>query len=382
LASSFFERKVPLVRRFLIPLFALALVMSACSSGGGPDASENPKGALTSAFDRLNESEGQTMVLSIRSDEASLSALSEGELTEENASTILDSSVTISSTNVEDPKDVEFEMVIDIAGELIEAKQVEEVLYIRVDGRELIEKYGSEADIEAGLAEMPPQFEWLNVLVDGEWVALTGAQALQEQFGMPSPDAETQNKLTSDLTAAIEANSEVRSEGAEDAGDHLVATVQVRPLFESLTEAFGDLGALTGVPGAQLPPATEIPDEQVDIHFWVEDGDLTQIELDITQFADWEDAEEFPEGVEELALRLELEGFDGGVEAPDAAEEVDIMQLFQTFFQGMTGGESAGSAEIAPPEGQSTLEDLCKSLKDAPPEVVEQFAAECPELQQ
>ncbi len=170
----------------------------------------------------------------------------------------------------------------------------------------------------------------------------------------------------------------MRSEGSDDAGDHLVATVQIKPLFNSLTETLGGLGALAGVPGGALPAESDVPDEEVDIHFWVDDGDLAQIELDLTQFKDWEGAE-FPEGVDALALRLELDDFGGGVEAPDAAEEVDIMQMFQTFFQGMTGGEAS---ESAPSEGQSTLEDLCKSLKDAPPEVVEQFAAECPELQQ
>ena len=371
------------MRRLLIPFLTAALLLSACADSGGPDASENPKAALTSAFENLAESEGQTMVFTLRSDEASMVALSEGDLSEEDAGKFLESAITISSTNETDPLKAEFEMVIDAAGHLIEAKQVGEVAYLRLDGRELIEEFGDPAEIEAGLAQMPPQFAFLNSLVDGEWIALTGLEGMREQLGAPSPDAELQQKLTQDLTKAIEDNAEVRSEGSDDVGDHLVATIQVRPLFESLSEAIGSLGALSGIPGAQLPSASEIPDEEVQIHFWVEDDALTQIELDITQFETWAEAEDFPEGVNDLALRLELEDFDGGVEAPEAAEEVDLMQLIQTFFQGAMGGSvETGSETIpAPDEGQSSIDDLCKSLEGAPPEVVEQFAAECPELQ-
>ena len=370
------------MRRFLLPLLSAVLLLSACSEGGGPDATENPKGALTSAFENLTESEGQTIVFSLRSDEASMVALSEGDLTEEDAAKVLESSVTISATNEEDPKDAEFEMVIDVAGHLIEAKQVGGLVYVRLDGRELIEEFGNEAEVEAGLAEMPPQFAWLNSLVDGEWIALAGIEAMSEQLGGPSPDAEIQQKLTADLTKALEENAEVRSEGADDVGDHLVATIKIRSLFASLTDTFDTLGALSGVPGAEMPSASEIPDEEAQIHFWVEDDKVTQIELDITQFKDWEGAEDFPEGVNELALRLTLEDFGGGVEAPDAVEEVNLMELMQTFFQGtMSGMDSGGGAVPAPDEGQSSIEDLCKSLEGAPPEVVEQFANECPELQ-
>lgn len=371
------------MRRFLIPLFAAALALSACSGNRGPDATEDPKGALTSAFELMGDSEGQTMEFSLRSDEASLAAFSEGDLSEEDASTILNSKITVSSTNPEDPKDVEFEMVVDVAGDLIEVKQLGEVAYVRVDGRAFIEKFGNEAEVEAGLAEMPPQFAWLNSLVDGEWIALTGAEALQEQFGGPTPDAETQDKLMADLTRAIEENAEVRSEGSEDAGDHLVATMQVRPLFESFMQTVQSLGGLSGLggAGAPLPSSSEIPDEEVDVHFWVDDGTLSQVELDVTQFADWADAEDFPDGVDEMALRLTFDEFDGGVEAPDAAEEVDLMEVMQTFMGGMSSGMTPPELQPAPGEGQGTIDDLCKSLEGAPDDVVKQFAAECPELQ-
>lgn len=371
------------MRRFLIPLFAVALILPACSANGGPDAGEDPKGALTSAFERMGDSEGQTMEFSLRSDEASLAAFSEGDLSEEDASTILNSKITVSSTNPEDPKDVEFEMVVDVAGDLIEMKQLEEIVYVRVDGRAFIERFGSEAEIEAGLAEMPPQFAWLNSLVDGEWIALTGAEALQQQLGAPTPDAATQDKLAADLIRAIEENAEVRSEGAEDVGDHLVATMQVRPLFRSFMQTVQSLGGLSGLggAGAPLPSASDIPDEEVDVHFWIDDGTLTQVEFDVTQFEDWAEADDFPQGVNEMALRLSFEGFDGGVEAPDAAEEVDMMEVMQIFMGGMSSGATPPELQPAPGEGQSTIDDLCKSLEGAPDDVVKQFAAECPELQ-
>lgn len=366
------------MRRSLIPLFALVLLLPACADAG-PDASEDPKGALTSAFERMAESEGITMGLTVQSDEASLQAFSEGKLSEEHAGTVLESSLTISSTNPEDPKDVEFEMTADVAGDLVEVKQIGQTAYLRADVRDLVTRFGGdETEIDQTLAQMPPEYSFFEAGVEGEWIALTGAEALQEQMGAPTPDQKLQKQIADDLIKAVEESAEVRSEGSDDIGDHLVATIQIRPLFASFTDAVGSLGAL-GIPGGQMPSATDVPDEALDVHFWVEDDWLTQVELDMTQFEGWEGAEDFPEGVERMALRLTFEEFDGGVEAPDAAEEVDIMQLLQTFMGDMGSGMTP--PETSTGEGQSTIDDLCKSLEGAPPEVVEQFASECPELQ-
>ena len=362
------------MRKFLIFPLACLLLLAACGSSG-PDPAENPEAALTSAFENAAEREGNTFVFTIESDADSLMAASEGELEPDVADSILASSLSMSTTNVEDPEDAEFEMTVDIDGNLVELASTDpNTLYVRADVRELVEQFGgTQAEIDQALSGAPPGFSFVQALVDGEWVEFTGAEALSEQLGAPSPDPEEAALFLQEISAALE-SAEVTDEGAEDPGQHLVATIGVRELYEAFTRAASNLAQF---PGAALPPASEVPSEEIRVDFWVDDDQLTQVQLDVTQFADWEDAE-FPEGVDELALQITLEEFGGGVEEPDAADTVDLKQLMQLFMQGMTGSMGTGSTG----NSGAPVGDLCESLKGAPAEVIEQFAAECPELQQ
>jgi hypothetical protein len=124
--------------------------------------------------------------------------------------------------------------------------------------------------------------------------------------------------------------------------------------------------------GAGLPQASEVPNEDVVLDVWIEDDFVQQMELDFLQFADFEGAD-IPEGVDQAALRLTFEEFDGEVEAPKDSTKVDTREL-AGLFAGAAGG-GAGAA------GGDQPTDICEQLKGAPPEVIEQFAQECPELQ-
>jgi hypothetical protein len=141
--------------------------------------------------------------------------------------------------------------------------------------------------------------------------------------------------------------------------------------LESLAE---ELGAGESV------PAADVPDREIVVDAWVDDGDLTQIELDLTQFRDLPEAE-FPEGVENLAIRLTLEEFTGGVEQPSDAAEVDLNALMQGFMGGMSGGTTGGG-------GTGGAGDVCaqldQQLQGQPQDVVDQFeqiyGQQCPEV--
>lgn len=355
------------MRRMLAFLMVSVLVLGACNKSGG-EAAEDPKGALTSAVGALGDTEGISMTFTVESTTGSLAAASEGEMTEEDAQKILDSSLSITAANLSDPENSQAEFVVDIAGNLVEFRALDDTIYLRADVRELTEEFGGDtAEIDAFVAQAPPGFEFAGPLAEGEWIAIEGAKEFSEQMGAPSPDAELQDKFAADLKKAVEDNAEVTSEGSDDQGDHVKATIKVKPLYESLVQSFGTLQ----VPGAALPDSSEVPDEEIVVDFWVQDDVLSQIRLDITQFRDWEGAE-MPEGIEELALNIDLEESDEAIEAPEAAATVDFQQLFQGFLGGMTGSET----ETAPAEG-----DVCSQLVGAPPEVLEQFAEECPELQ-
>ena len=127
-----------------------------------------------------------------------------------------------------------------------------------------------------------------------------------------------------------------------------------------------------------MPTDEEIPDENIKVDFWVDDGFLTQIGFDLVQFKDIEGAE-FPEGVDELSLLLEIEEFDDSIEEPDAAETVNVQELMGGLMGGLggLGGTDTESGSIDP-----GTEDICETLKDSPPEVQAQFADQCPEFVQ
>jgi len=359
------------VRRTLFFLLATALIFGACneSGGGGGDAAEDPQAALSSAVGALGESDGIATTFTIESTVESLAAASEGDMTEEDAQKILDSSIFFRAKG-ETPETGQAEIVVDVAGNLVEMRVLEDTLYLRADVRDLVDEFeGNQAEVDEFVATAPPGFEFAGPLAEGEWIAIEGAKEFGQQMGAPSPDDELQKQFADSLQTAVEDNSEVTSEGSDDQGDHVQAAVQIKPLYESLQKTFGSLN----VPGAALPEATDIPDETLLVDFWIQDDQLSQIQIDVTQFREWEGAE-MPEGVEELVLNVDLEENTDEVEVPEAAANVDFQQLIQGFFGGMTGG-STESAPAAPGG------DVCSQLVGAPPEVLEQFAEECPELQ-
>jgi hypothetical protein len=376
----------PTVRRFLVLLLSGALTLSACGGDSGPDPAEDPKGALTAALEKLGEYEGITATVSLDSDTGSLVAASEGELTEELAQVILDSSLAITSKSGDKPEDAQAEFVADIAGDRAELRVVEETLYARADVAELVARFeGDPAELDQFRQQAPPGFEFVGTLLDGDWIAITGAQEFAEQFaeqfGGPIPSeeeaAEFQKELADKLSAAFEDNATVESVGSDDVGDHLEARIALRGLYEAFVELMQSAPGIGTLPPGTFPPASEVPDEELTVDAWIDGGDLVQIAFDFLKIAETFEAEPAPPGVENLGLRIQLEEFTGDVEAPDAADTVD----FQQIFQGLLGagiGSGSGSMEVEQPD----LGELCSQLEGAPPEVVEQFAEECPELQQ
>jgi hypothetical protein len=169
------------------------------------------------------------------------------------------------------------------------------------------------------------------------------------------------------------------TEGDKDGpGDNLVATINLRDAYESLSQIAADLAQ---VPGAQLPPEADVPDADISIDTWIEDGNLTQVEFDFTQLADLEGGS-LPEGVDQLALRVTIDEFTDSVEAPADAVEVD----FQSIFQGILGtfGETSGGVGTSTTVPADICDQLATELEDQPQEVIDQvvtqFEAECPDL--
>jgi hypothetical protein len=370
------------MRKMLCAAAAAALLLGAC---GGDDAAEDPKGSLTSALDQLQEYDGVTMTMSLDSTTDSLVALSEGDLSDEQAQQIIDSSLTISSRQGEDPADGEAEVTANIAGteNAFEMKVVDLVLYARADVASIMETFNqdpAQLDSFEQQASGQPGFEWVSSALDGEWIALKGFDQLAEQMGggAATQPTEAQKQAIEGFTRSLRESSEVTAGEKEGPGTHLEVTVPLRDFYESYLELANEFAAAQT---AQLPPAGEVPDEDLRLDAWVDDDRLTQIELDVTQFADYEGAEDFPEGVEDLALRVTLDEFTDSVEPPDDAVDVDLSTIMQSVLG--AGGGSATSPQPVP-GGDAFCEELEKQIEGQPQEVVDQivdqFGAQCPDL--
>ena len=373
------------MRKLLILAVAAALIAGAC---GSDDAAENPQGSLTEAVNALGDYEGYTITLRVDSTADSLVALSEGGMSPEQAQQILASSFRMSSANAEDPSEAAAEVALDIAGEAnsFELKFVSQTMYLRADVAGMMETFGadpSQLDAVRAQAGSQPGFEFVEPAIDGEWIALTGFDQLLQRAGSSQEDITgAQQKAIDGFANALNENSEVEAGDKDGPGTNLVVTTNVRDLYQALVDLQSTVGGAAG----DMPSIEDVPDEEVSIDTWVDDGRLTQIQLDITQFKDFPEAE-IPEGVDELALTVGLEEFTGGVDAPDGATEVDVNAIMQSVF-GSTGGftEGAGGAG-SPPEDidpAQICDELEKQLEGQPDEVVQQFVdlygQDCPDL--
>jgi hypothetical protein len=373
------------MRKLLAAIAAATMLMAACGGDeGGGGGGGNPQETLQAAVENLSES-GQTLTFSLASDAGSLEAASEGSINEETANKILESSISVSANNADDPADAEFALAANIAGSTdVEFRLVDEVVYLRIDLDSLLDLAGPEAkaqaqpQIDALVQQASAQgLDWVEAGVSGEWLAFTGVTQLLEQFsGMAASPSSEQQAIVDQFAAALTDDATVTSEGDEDPGEHLVASIEFKDVYDNFLELAEGLGQ--GAPMADLPPESEIPEGQLTVDFWVSDGRLTQVEVDFLQLAQLGE-EEIPEGVESLGLRVTLEEFDGGVEAPSDATEVDLAQLIQTFSGGGLGGATGGTGGTAP-GGGAEMDAFCEELKSQPKAIQKQFAAQCPNL--
>jgi hypothetical protein len=375
----------------LLALLAVTVLVAACSQAdqAQQEVNDDPEAALEAALDNLADYEGTSLELSIEGTADSLIALSEDELTEEQAQQFLDSSVRVTTKEAEDIEDQQAEFLVNVAGQenAVEIKTFGSTLYARADVAGLLDTFGGEPgalDAFEQQVTSQPGFEFVGTFLDGEWIALTGADQFAEQLTGQSVEEQTekQRAMAEELANSLKDNASVEAGDEEGPGGHLVVTLPLRALFEDfkeITEAAGTIAS----GGAQMPDTSDVPDEDIILDVWIDDEEVTQVELDVVQFADWEDAEDFPEGVEDLRLRMTVEEFTGSLEQPEAAAEVDFGQLMGLLMGGATGGGAlpgGGAGETS----QEVCDEIEAALEGQPDEVIKeaakQYADVCPNL--
>lgn len=365
------------LRRLGAPLLAGALLLGACADGGDEEAAENPKQAFSEALDAFADYEGVTLEMTI---EADPSALEEDDTPPEVAEAIVNSSFTISAKG-STPEDSQLQFVLNVDGneDAAEVRAVDQSIYLRADVEELVDKFGGDpAMVDAFAQQMSAQgFDFAQAFVEGDWIGVEGLDELAEQFGIPQPtvDPEEASEVVDEIAAVLEQNVEVRSEGTDDVGAHLVLSVPLRDTLQGLLNA---VSSIANAPAGSLPTEglSEVPDADIPVDVWVSDGRLVQVELDLVAIA--EAAGEEPPEEGDFALRFGVEEFTDDVEAPSDFAAIDVQQLMEAFFGGLTGMDSAGGSAIPAPGGEREvvvpeLGLACTDLQTLSPEEIEQF---------
>jgi hypothetical protein len=320
----------------------LSAGLTAC--GGGSDVEDDPKSALAEAIEALGDYDGIELLLSIDGDADALMAATDGDLDEETTELLLDSTVLLRAAG-EDENDAQAEVVVSLRGE--EALEVrvlpEQRFFVRVDLDAVDDALG-DAELAASLDDLVDTAEAFGlgeiaaVVRRGGWIEVTGLEQFGELTGTsdtteeePSEEEveDVRERLVSTLQRFLEEDVTVTHVGEETAGERVRATTtegDLASLLDELSTIVGDVSGVDPDTFAELPDASG-SDDPVDIDFWLDGGELSQVGFDLAQLEEGE----APEGTYVL---LGVEEFTGSVEAPDDPTQIDLFEVVGGMFGG------------------------------------------------
>jgi hypothetical protein len=364
------------LRRLTVVCALIALFAGGCAASNGESS---PKQRLSAALAGLENSPGLFEEITLQSTPASLQALAaqHGDgLSTGDAEKILHSSLRIFTRLPDGEEQGASRVLVNVAGsDDIELRAVAKTLYVRIDARHLLETLGEDPDAMEQLAGQGYPVigaDFLQPLLAGKWVALRGLGSALGG-GEVQPPAAEQKRMVEELSRSLRRSATVRSAGEEDAGEHLVVSISLRDAYRSLLEATSGLSR--GLPSGELPPEADVPDRQIALDVWVDDGHLTRVEFDFLQLRSLPGTE-LPSGVSRLALRIDVAEFTGAISIPQESSPVDLGEILGAMVGGF--GASAKAGGLRPYGGAGG--ELCEQLKGQPREVTEQFAEQCPQL--
>lgn len=339
-------------RGIAIGAVASALLAAGCGSNSG-SSDKPPRDELTSSIDGLGNSDQLAATVKLDASPADLQALSKasgspiapnvaGLLAAGNLTLEIKSDGKLSALNGDNASNADMHLVLNVDnGQVVDLYGVKNVIYLRADVKKILQLMDKEklfSELEARVATLPA---WAQAGVQGKWLSLNGdaAKGLASQLGgaaTATPNAEQQKKLIDDFKAAITKDVTVtRVSTDSDKGDHLVLTGNVRTLGTDLANALS--AAVPGNPAASQLKPSQMPDKQVTVDAWVKDGKLSEVSLDLVQFADEKDAASLKGKHLPLVMTFKTSGVD--ITAPSGATPIDLSQLLP-----LVGALSSSSA--------------------------------------
>jgi hypothetical protein len=346
------------------------LAVVAGTAACGAQALE-PKLALRDALSDFTAGRTGALELSVASSGDDVRAFSEaagpsstGALADDALDSLLTSSFEVGYDLGDDRKDDADDRtsIVVRLGDLTagELRMVDGLVYARADVEGLAKKFpeirdgldefragltGDDGGSEAASAEVVGP---ATALIDGAWVVVDPQGYLDQLEELAGPDGgsagmslpdyaspEARDLLGSAMKDAV--TSVERREDDEELGDHLVAGLDLGKGYTTLRAGLPGLfeGEMAAQLEKDLPPVAEVPDKQIDVSFWVKDGNLTRVELDVAQFlAD-------PAG--HLVLRADTHPVEE-ITAPSDAVEFDIAAITESAmsYAAAEGGTALG----------------------------------------
>lgn len=365
----------------------VAIGLTGCGDDG-PDVEADPRAALLDAFESLGEYDGVELTIGVDGDREAIVAAAEGELDTDTIELLLDSSIVVRAAG-DTTEDGRAEFVVDLDGDDVVEMRIlpGERAFVRLD-LDAIAATVDDPSFTAGLDDALGSARELgfddvaDAALAGEWIELIGFEALAELGGMNTTDEPTEEELeairdriVASLRGFLDENVELTYQGDEDAGERVTATTTLADLMDlglELGSVAGDLGGATGLDelGLSGEDLGEEGQQPVAIDFWLDGGELSQIGFDLGALAD--EGQGAPAGT---FLLVEIDEFDGTVEAPDDATQLDVMAVFEQLFMGAPGGEPGDGdlpIECIP---QEEIDDLIEMDPDAEQEIQEAIDA-------
>lgn len=331
-----------------------ALVLAGCGNGSGQSVPKDPKGELTASVSNLGDSDTLTMTIKLEIAPSALQQLAKADgdkLTADDAAAISSAQLvveakTTNGKNLADLKPSDQKATaVSIRGvskghTYLEMRVISGDLFVQGDVKGflgLIHQDKAYTEVKARAASLP---DFVKALVDGGWVSLSGAaaQGLASQFGVQaggqSSNQAQSRKMLDDLKSILNKDVSVTKVGSDDRGDHLRLSGNAKALVNDTYQSFSSVVPGGGAVLSQAKPQN-IPSRVVTVDAWVKDGVLSEISLDLGQFAGKNDAaagKNLP-----IALTFSQDGDD--ISKPGDATPIDLTQL-----GALVGGLGAGSS--------------------------------------
>ena len=344
---------------------ALTLLLAAGCSGGAGGANGGlggltPKNELSRSVSDLQNHNALTATLAVDATAADLVAASRvggsasSGMTAQQAALIAGASISfelkapagktlaqISGTN-----GGAVDVIVHLDGaDVVEFRIVGGSVYVHTDAPKIVQILGKPASVLTNLEnQLPPAFSFVRAAIQGQWLSVSKADAgaLVQRFGAAaSPNATQRQAFITTLRNALLANVTVTRSGSTSAGDHLVLTGSVRTIVSGVFDAYRSM--LGNNPLFSRFSKTQIPDRDVALDAYVQGGSLSQLSLNLLQFAPASQAAAL--AGKHIAASVSLLTSGADINAPGSSTPLNLTALL-AGLSGIFGSGASNSSSV------------------------------------